>query len=1268
MVNDSDVNCMKMPKIATPQVSHPLKEKFQEKEEELSEGSDDDSYQETLTSSRFSLSGNVEAVKSRVNIGHQITDNRVVTISQADNVLQKFYDKRKISIVSCCQNTDGNEKSDPDEDCTLKASEDLKSYLKEQYQRHLSKLVPLPWQAEFTLRLDNLYTTLQLNSSDQSSIAALEELFMSTEKDLCGVKLLLEGPPGYGKSTLALKVALDWSEGKQYLKDYEFLFLIQLAELKTDIPSFIVEELLPLKLTKYESSLRLMLEEQDSKVILLLDGLDELNRQRRKAVIDLLKGKCLGKATVMLTSRPLPSDDEVISLVSRRVSIRGFSDTQLTQFVHSFFKGDRESANELLQLILNKNGPYRPLASCPLACLSICVLFQDDDGKLPSKVTEIHTNLVKWLIGRSLSKKSRKSFKNSKLPDKYDKILKEFGELCVAKLKNESVEFSKDEITKKVKDPAIFDMGILINTHTSLTRQRIQKNGCLLLIHNSFIEYFAAYYLRYIIDDLERLEQNLLSLLDAKRESIELLLKFLMGLLGDKAHVVIDLLHSFDLPEMTLFDLLREAGATRLNIRAISSLFDQDFVTVQTTTTELDGWSHILSDPACIVKSLRLQRLTKDVDSEAMKLFFDHLYMNQSVTEFSYQSSYGLVLDPSDMEVLSEKMEKIINKPNLQTFTIRINGDNTSHSIVRALSQSLRSLSPTSSLSTLIFHIDLESRELDILCQALNFCCHITKLHLSKLSCGPAGYESLSRVVKYGKLESLKLSLNLFKTLPICDNEVDYGSPEDLRRLLPRLAETASKVASFTDPEASLYEQNTHTVTSISEKQVSCGSAMFLEQVELTTPACSPSHHKSGFHYLLSSLTTSTCLLKHLDLSNCYLTKMDLNCLGEGIVLTVSLEKLTLVGLESFDQVTPILQGLSATKTVSDVDLSSKKISIDDWSLQATIKYLKNSRILKKLNLMGWNGNFENVTTLAAVASYFENSSLESLDLSNCKFHVKLQRPEKENPRIVSNPQNGNNPKNSASYTDEYNATCQKVKQICESKKNWKYLSRLSLESTEVFLVASDEKKILIKGPDMPVFLCYFTNLKELNLSGFKFHKTDALAQVLAHKMISLNDQASKKFFIEISKHFGSSLETLYISNWNFTWACPEVTHSAIIKSLKQCRKLKSIFANSVVSETVPKFSPITSFIAGMPKLIKLSLEWCQLTNTDAIVVASKLIKYWKGDLLHIQTRFVNDDFVDTFLRLLKLTGRFRVESLMQGQIKITRKHFCISYCKTNNK
>ncbi|KAK2726733.1 hypothetical protein QYM36_007538, partial [Artemia franciscana] len=753
-------------------------------------------------------------------------------------------------------------------------------------------------------------------------------------------------------------------------------------------------------------------------------------------------------ATVMLTSRPLPSDDEVISLVSIRVSIRGFSDTQLTQFVHSFFKGDRESANELLQLILNKNGPYRPLASCPLACLSICVLFQDDDGKLPSKVTEIHTNLVKWLIGRSLSKKSRKSFKNT-----------------------------------------------------------------------------------------------------------------------------------------------------------ISSLFDQDFVTVRTTTTELEGWSHILSDPACIVKCLRLQRLTKDVDSEAMKLFFDHLYMNQSVTEFSYQSSYGLVLDPSDMEVLSEKMEKNVNKPNLQTFTIRINGDNTSHSIVRALSQSLRSLSPTSSLSTLIFHIDLETRELDILCQALNFCCHITKLHLSKLSFGPAGYESFSRVVKYGKLESLKLSLNLFKTLPICDNEVDYGSPEDLRRLLPRLAETASKIASFTDPEASLYEPNTHTVTSISEKQVSCGSAMFLEQVELTTPACSPSQHKSGFHYLLSSLTTSTCLLKHLDLSNCYLTKMDLNCLGEGIVLTVSLEKLTL-----------------------------------------------------------------NVTTLAAVASYFENSSLESLDLSNCKFYVKLQRPEKGNPRIVSKPQNGNNPKNSASYTDKYNATCQKVKQICESKKNWKYLSRLSLESTEVFLVASDEKKILIKGPDMPVFLCYFTNLKELNLSGFKFHKTDALAQVLAHKMISLNDQASKKFFIEISKHFGSSLETLYISNWNFTWACPEVTHSAIIKSLKQCRKLKSIFANSVVSETVPKFSPITSFIAGIPKLIKLSLEWCQLTNTDAIVVASKLIKYWKGDLLHIQTRFVNDNFVDTFLRLLKLTGRFRVESLMQGQIKITQKHFCISYYKTNNK
>ncbi|XP_065567397.1 tRNA-specific 2-thiouridylase MnmA-like isoform X4 [Artemia franciscana] len=323
--------------------------------------------------------------------------------------------------------------------------------------------------------------------------------------------------------------------------------------------------------------------------------------------------------------------------------------------------------------------------------------------------------------------------------------------------------------------------------------------------------------------------------------------------------------------------------------------------------------------------------------SEDLKYYLKEQYQRHlsKLVPLPWQAEFTLRLDilyttlqlnSSDQSSIAALEELFMSTE--KTFTIRINGDNTSHSIVRALSQSLRSLSPTSSLSTLIFHIDLETRELDILCQALNFCCHITKLHLSKLSFGPAGYESFSRVVKYGKLESLKLSLNLFKTLPICDNEVDYGSPEDLRRLLPRLAETASKIASFTDPEASLYEPNTHTVTSISEKQVSCGSAMFLEQVELTTPACSPSQHKSGFHYLLSSLTTSTCLLKHLDLSNCYLTKMDLNCLGEGIVLTVSLEKLTLVGLESFDQVTPILQGLSATKTVSDVDLSSKKFQL----------------------------------------------------------------------------------------------------------------------------------------------------------------------------------------------------------------------------------------------------------------------------------------------------------------------------------------------------
>lgn len=86
-----------------------------------------------------------------------------------------------------------------------------------------------------------------------------------------------------------------------------------------------------------------------------------------------------------------------------------------------------------------------------------------------------------------------------------------------------------------------------------------------------------------------QVEENLMANLDPlqsehlTRESLHLTFKFLAGLMGEGAATLFRFryLSHFDLSMINLFELLHEAGATPDNVRAISSILDDEFVLVQ---------------------------------------------------------------------------------------------------------------------------------------------------------------------------------------------------------------------------------------------------------------------------------------------------------------------------------------------------------------------------------------------------------------------------------------------------------------------------------------------------------------------------------------------------------------------------------------------------------------------------------------------------------------------------------------------------------------
>ena len=47
--------------------------------------------------------------------------------------------------------------------------------------------------------------------------------------------MLIEGNAGFGKTTLLLRLAVDWADGKAYMDQFAFVFLIKLRQFQVTL-------------------------------------------------------------------------------------------------------------------------------------------------------------------------------------------------------------------------------------------------------------------------------------------------------------------------------------------------------------------------------------------------------------------------------------------------------------------------------------------------------------------------------------------------------------------------------------------------------------------------------------------------------------------------------------------------------------------------------------------------------------------------------------------------------------------------------------------------------------------------------------------------------------------------------------------------------------------------------------------------------------------------------------------------------------------------
>ena len=216
--------------------------------------------------------------------------------------------------------------------------------------------------------------------------------------------VLVEGPQGIGKSTLAWELCQKWEE-LDSIKQYELVVLVNLREKKAQKARCLEDLLLCDARTDMKKLLAAI--GRGKGVLIVCDGFDELPRAQRQessVYMDLIRGMLLPEATVILTSRPSVSTDleDNKRKIDRHFEIMGFSKEDIKRFAETIFSGDILAS---FLSYITSNPPIHSMMYIPLNAIIVALTFLDSydtNTSFPTTMTQLFDALSRALLRRHL--------------------------------------------------------------------------------------------------------------------------------------------------------------------------------------------------------------------------------------------------------------------------------------------------------------------------------------------------------------------------------------------------------------------------------------------------------------------------------------------------------------------------------------------------------------------------------------------------------------------------------------------------------------------------------------------------------------------------------------------------------------------------------------------------------------------------------------------------------------------------------------------------
>ena len=473
--------------------------------------------------------------------------------------------------------------------------------LRAEYERR-SKLMPLSWFNTIQLPLENVYTRLKIVSRRKADFEVenvevdMYDIFKAPGKGVltpvegspriilsfenpatkskvsqprkCGIQLkndevemydifkdlkkgedvmtLVEGSPGIGKTTFCLKLAYDWAREtvptKSSFPKLQFVLLLKCRDIDKDIMEAIKEQLLPEDMkeetwTKFSEFIKDI--HVQEKILLILDGLDELPEKSKQFVDKLLRRRILPFCYVLVTCRQEKGIDVRKNFeFDLLLEIKGFTEDDAYCYIKKHFQNvgpKHRSKGEMLAKEVKENTLLNALRNNPLNLLLLCVIYEDYDGKLPTSRTELYQVIVKCLLRRYCAKHSLVVPEDNTLEKRFDEDILALGELAWTCLLNDRKSFREEELAEReVRNKNLVARKIGLLYKEERLKRILRSQYEYWFLHKTFQEYLAAAFItqKLLSEEVNVFEFTTFDDLVQKYPQVFL---FVSGMLGEKA-------------------------------------------------------------------------------------------------------------------------------------------------------------------------------------------------------------------------------------------------------------------------------------------------------------------------------------------------------------------------------------------------------------------------------------------------------------------------------------------------------------------------------------------------------------------------------------------------------------------------------------------------------------------------------------------------------------------------------------------------------------